>query len=401
MRHFRNRLTLRLFAGLLATLLWVVLTGVSVQAAPTAQSGGVIAVARLDGVNVRSGPSTMYPVVGVLAYGQNCPVIGRDTFSGWWLLQCPNGVTGWVSPDLVNIVGDPNSVPLYTVSGPPPAQPTPTPPPPVSGWSAMYFANRDLQGSPVLVQTVPDINFNWGYGSPGPNVPVDYFSARFQRTMALTPGYYQITLGMDDGARLFIDGQLILNDWRVGAFRQVNTLRYIDGAPHTYVVEYFEDTGLAALQLSFVPSAPPQPQIPTPSPGSWSVPQNQWLAQYFNNTDLAGGPVFLQYVPRGVYPLDLDWGYGSPAPNVNIDYFSARFEGVFFFDAGDYQFFARADDGVRIYIDNLLVVDAWWDGFKEPSNVFRRVGGGNHTIRVEFYERAGAAFIRAWWQRIN
>ena len=56
---------------------------------------------------------------------------------------------------------------------------------------------------------------------------------------------------------------------------------------------------------------------------------------------------------------------------------------------------------MRIYIDNLLIVDAWWDGFKEQSNVFRQLGGGNHTVRVDFYERAGTAFIRTWWQRIN
>ncbi|HQY90639.1 PA14 domain-containing protein [Caldilinea sp.] len=402
MKRYKTGLYLRLLVLLAAVLLLIVSAGADVQGAPATQTGGTVGVAKFDAVNVRSGPSTAYPVVGALAYGQSCPVIGRDTFSGWWLFQCPGGVTGWVSPDLVNIVGNPNSVPLYTVSGPTPSQPTPVPPPPpANGWNASYFANRDLQGSPVQVQTVPDINFSWGFGSPGPNVPPDYFSARYQRTMNMAPGYYQFTLGMDDGARLFIDGQLVLDDWRVGAFRQVSAIRYVDGNAHTYLVEYFEDTGQAAVQLTIAASAPPQPQIPTPSPGSWTVPQNQWLAQYFNNTDLAGGPIFLQYVPRGAYPLDLDWGYGSPAPNVNVDYFSARFEGIFFFDAGDYQFFTRVDDGVRIYIDNLLVVDAWWDGLKEPSNVFRRLGGGNHTVRVEYYERAGAASVRVWWSRIN
>jgi hypothetical protein len=367
-------------------------------AAPALQIGGTVGVAKVDAVNVRSGPSTGFPVVGVLAFGQSCPVIGRDTLSGWWLVQCPAGLIGWVSMDLVNIVGDPNSVPLYAVSGPAPAAPVQTPPPPpVNGWSASYFANRDLLGSPVHLQNVPDLNFNWGFGSPAPAVPVDYFSARFQRTMAMSPGYYQFTLGMDDGARLYIDGELVLNDWRAGSFRQVSVVRYLDGNAHTYGVEYFEDSGQASVQLSILPSAPPQP-VQQPVGG---VPQNQWLATYFNNTDLAGGSLLTQYVPRGAYPLDLDWGYGPPAANVNAEYFSTRFEGIFFFDAGDYQFYARADDGVRLYIDNILVLDSWWDGYKEPTNNFRRIGGGPHTIRVEYYERTGSAFIRVWWTRIN
>ncbi|MFN3333289.1 MAG: PA14 domain-containing protein [Caldilinea sp.] len=407
MNRTNNRLLLRLSFVLAALVLFGTLAGKTAEAAPQpapmAQVGGTVAVARVDSVNVRSGPSTGFPVVGVLSFGQSCPVIGRDTFSGWWLLQCPANLTGWVSPDLVNIVGNPNSVPLYTVTGPMPApvQPTPTPPPPPTGWSASYFANRDLQGSPVLALTVPDINFNWGFGSPGPTVPVDFFSARFQRTMRMAPGFYLFTLGMDDGARLFIDGELILNDWRIGSFRQLGAVRYIDGNPHTYVVEYFEDTGQAALQLTITPTAPPQPQPQPPQPGPGAIPQNQWLVQYFNNTDLAGGPLVTQFAPRGAFPLDLDWGYGSPAPGINADYFSARFEGIFYFDAGDYQFFARSDDGVRLYINNILVIDAWWDGFKESTNAFRRIGSGNHTIRIEFYERTGAAFVRAWWSRFN
>jgi hypothetical protein len=403
MNQTKNRLLLRL-CFVLTALLLLMLAGKAAEAAPqpapVAQVGGAVAVARVDSVNVRSGPGTGFPVVSALSFGQSCPVIGRDTFSGWWLLQCPANLIGWVSLDLVNIVGDPNSVPLYTVSGPMPApvQPIPAPPPP-TGWSASYFANRDLQGSPVLAQSVPDINFNWGFGSPGPTVPVDFFSARFQRTMTMAPGFYLFTLGMDDGARLFIDGELILNDWRIGSFRQLGAVRFIDGNPHTYVVEYFEDAGQAALQLTITPTAPPQPQPPQPGPGA--IPQNQWLAQYFNNTELAGGPLVTQFAPRGAFPLDLNWGYGSPASGINVDYFSARFEGIFYFDAGDYQFFARSDDGVRLYINNILVIDAWWDGFKESTNIFRQIGSGNHTIRIEFYERTGAAFVRAWWSRFN
>ena len=175
MKRHKTSYFMRALVVFAASLMLVLATGAAAQAgaveAPLAQSGGTIAVAKADSVNIRSGPSTGYPVVGSLAYGQSCPVIGRDTISGWWLLQCPNGVTGWVSPDLVNIIGDPNGVPLYTVAGPTPSQPQPQPTPPPSGWSASYFANRDLQGNPVLVQTVQDINFNWGYGSPGPSVP--------------------------------------------------------------------------------------------------------------------------------------------------------------------------------------------------------------------------------------
>jgi hypothetical protein len=98
----------------------------------------------------------------------------------------------------------------------------------------------------------------------------------------------------------------------------------------------------------------------------------------------------------------VDWGYGSPASGIiNDDNFSARWVGNFNFDAGDYQFQARTDDGVRVYIDGLRVIDAWSDGYKEPSNTFRQLGGGTHQITIEYYERGGTAFNRVWWWRID
>jgi hypothetical protein len=106
--------------------------------------------------------------------------------------------------------------------------------------------------------------------------------------------------------------------------------------------------------------------------------------------------------PRGNYPIDYNWGTGSPAPGiVNADLFSGRWVGTFNFEAGDYIFAANVDDGVRVYIDGHRIVDAWSDGYKEVSNRFNGIGNGNHEIRVEYYERYGGAALRVWWYRTN
>ena len=58
---------------------------------------------------------------------------------------------------------------------------------------------------------IADINFNWGYGSPGPDVPVDDFSALFERTLRFyAPREYRLCLcNLDDGARLWMNGELL------------------------------------------------------------------------------------------------------------------------------------------------------------------------------------------------
>jgi len=370
-----------------------------------AQSGAPMAYAKYDVINLRTGPSTAYPAVAELRYGEGCPIAGRDVSTGWWLLSCPNNLRAWTSYDVVTVTGDVATAPLYTVSGgaivAPPEQLAPPPPATFAGWQASYFANKDLSGVPVMVQDAPEVNFNWGAGSPGPNVPTDYFSARYERTLNLPAGSYFLTLRMDDGARVFIDDRVVMDDWRMGSWRELSSVVSLGGL-HRFRVEYFEDSGQAALYFAIAPygAAPaPQPTPPAwqPSAPNLAVPQEQWRAQFFNNTDVAGSPAAAQYEARSFYQLDKNWGANPPVAGVGADYWSARFEGQFFFTPADYMFYAQSDDGVRVWIDNILVIDAWFDGYKERSNRFDRIGEGNHTMRVEFYKRTGGAFLRIWW----
>jgi len=406
-RARRHPLRFVLTGLLILAVVATALAGVG-RAAPLAQTGGAMAVSAYDQVNIRSGPSTAYAAVGSLTLGQSCPIIGRDTATGWWLIRCPNGITGWVSPDVVTVVGDTSGVPAYTVGGSAivasPEPQAPSQPTTFSGWQASYFANADLAGVPVLVQDAPEINFDWGNGSPSPSVPVDNFSARYIRTLNLAAGNYLLTLRMDDGARVYVDNQLVLNDWRVGSQRELQQVVGLSGGNHTFTVEYFEGTGVASLFFAITPQAaqptptpPPPPPPYQPSVPNLSVPQDQWRAQFYNNTGLGGSPAAAFYLPRAAYQLDQNWGTGAPTTGVNADYFSAVFEGNFYFAAGDYMFYTQVDDGVRLYIDNILVIDAWSDGPKERSNRFNSIGVGYHNIRVEYYEQTGNAYVRAWW----
>jgi hypothetical protein len=64
-------------------------------------------------LNVRSGPGISYPVVGLLTRGEEVPVIGRHSPSGWWQVQWADGQSGWVSgrPAYVEVSGDTSALP--------------------------------------------------------------------------------------------------------------------------------------------------------------------------------------------------------------------------------------------------------------------------------------------------
>ena len=62
------------------------------------------------------------------------------------------------------------------------------PPPPVTPFTAEFFANRDLAGSPVVTRMDERIDFQWGGAAPDPALPNDSFSARWTRTTTYEAG---------------------------------------------------------------------------------------------------------------------------------------------------------------------------------------------------------------------
>lgn len=349
---------------------------------PPATPAVPVAVVTAANVNVRSGPGTEYPPVGNLVSGRTCTIVGRNQNATWWQLSCPGAVSGWVFGELLALAGPVSTVPVVQTAPPP----TPAPPTTFNNWKSSFFANRDLAGTPVLVQDQPNINFNWGAGSPGAGVPADNFSARFERTLNLAFGTYELAITMDDGARVFVDDQLVIDDWNVGASRTRTVQQVLSGAKR-FRIEYFEATGNAQLEfaVNLVSSS------------------EAWQATYYNGTTIGTNPILTRGEPRsGSRQLDYNWGYGPPFSGGPADQFSARWVGTFNFEGGDYRFNANVDDGIRVYIDGILILDRWQAGVNNGvTNTFRALGAGNHQIVVEYFEDRANAFITVWWERLS
>ena len=358
-----------------------------------------LAVAKFDRINLHAGPQNSFASVGQVTRGEACPIVGQNAQGTWWLLECADGTRGWINALLVNTQGSTESLSTARLAtatprpAPPTATPVPATPtavaPPTNVWRASYFANRNLSGAPVATSSPSLLSFNWGQGAPAENLPADGFSARFERAFDLDSNYYQISVRADDGVRVYLDDQLVIDRWSSGTGQPTSVSRRLTGR-HTLRVEYYEASGMASLRFNLTPLE----QAPV------------WQATYYSGTNLSGAPLLSRREPRGVNPLDYDWGSGSPldgtvARTQPVDNFSARWRGQFRFAAGDYRFRAVADGGVRVYLDGLLVIDEWSDGATSASNVFRNVGAGEHTVTVEYYERSGEAAVRVSWLRVG
>src|SRR5690606_1003224 len=63
-----------------------------------------------NGLNVRSGPGTAYPVVGAINSGQQADIAAKNPEGDWWQIALPTGGTGWVYGPLVQAIGDTTSI---------------------------------------------------------------------------------------------------------------------------------------------------------------------------------------------------------------------------------------------------------------------------------------------------
>lgn len=77
-------------------------------------------------LNVRSGPSTAYPVVGGLAAGSAVPIVGKNAAADWWQVTLPDATTGWLYAPLVEAAGNLAAVALAANIPAPPTLPPPT-----------------------------------------------------------------------------------------------------------------------------------------------------------------------------------------------------------------------------------------------------------------------------------
>jgi hypothetical protein len=121
-----------------------------------------------------------------------------------------------------------------------------------TGLKGDYFDNADLT-SLKLTRTDATVNFNWGNGSPDASIGTDSFSVRWTGTIQpLFSEPYTIETFSDDGDRVWINGLLVIDDWKIqrgGSGTHAATVLLTAGVKYPITVEFMENTGGAAMQL--------------------------------------------------------------------------------------------------------------------------------------------------------
>ncbi|HYG73448.1 MAG TPA: protein kinase, partial [Planctomycetota bacterium] len=153
------------------------------------------------------------------------------------------------------------------------------------------------------------------------------------------------------------------------------------------------------LSRSKPPATSVKPEAGTAGTGSAAVSTSSdkgggLLGEYYSNMDLSGTPA-----TRVDPELDFNWGDGSPMSGIPSERFSVRWTGfVTAAHSEVYTFSTTSDDGVRLWVDDRLLIDHWRTSNSEDrSEKIQLKAGQRHRIRLEFFDEIGLAIIKLQW----
>lgn len=274
---------------------------------------------------------------------------------------------------------------------------------PRNGLLGEYFSGTGL--TPLAYRGYDaDVNYNWYHASPDASLPVDSYSVRWTgyiKTPDGVSGNYTFFTVSDDGVRLWVNGQLLVNNWTNHAPTENSKVISLQGGQvYSIKLEYYEAGGTALIQMLWQPPNGAKEIIPSSRLLPVSEPASTYglKGEYFNGktlTDLR--------LTRYDNNVDYDWGNWYPDPVLPVDAFSARWTGSLRIPAGaggSYRFYTVADDGVRLWVNGQLIISDWTTHapVENMSSLIPLDGGKTYDIKLEYYEDWGGAMVQLLWQ---
>ena len=319
---------------------------------------------------------------GTVAFAQAGVAATTATFSqaGTYVLQLTASDGALSSQDTVTVVAS---------AAPPGGAGT--------GLTGTYFPSVDFTGTSIT-RIDATVNFDWGNGSPASGVGVDNFSVRWTgQVQAQFSETYTFSTMSDDGVRLWVNGQQLVNNWTVhGPTEDSGTITLVAGQKYELTMEFYDSAWGAMATLSWASPSTAKQIIPMTQlyPAAEAGTGTGLTGTYFSDTTLTNA-----VATRTDATVDFDWGNGSPASGVGVDNFSVRWSGQVQAQFSEtYTFSTMSDDGVRLWVNGQQLVNNWTDHAPtEDSGTITLMAGQKYDLTMEFYENGGGAMAKLSW----
>jgi hypothetical protein len=225
--------------------------------------------------------------------------------------------------------------------------------------------------------------FNWGSAAPAEGIGADNFSVRWSLNTSFNNANYLFYTFADDGVRVYVDNNLIINRWSNASNEVAYGNVSLAAGTHDVRVEYYEDSGDARIAV-----------------GWQQTVDNAWIGEYFANRDLGQPPLYIQQ-DSSINFGAAQWPSGSPN-GLTADNFSIRWNRNYNFGtAGTFRFVVTVQDGVRLYLNGVRIIDQWREVDTPQTYNVERSASGTQQVRLEYFDGPGSAEVSLGIARVS
>ncbi|MGC4232857.1 MAG: glycoside hydrolase family 3 C-terminal domain-containing protein [Niabella sp.] len=121
----------------------------------------------------------------------------------------------------------------------------------VAGLISKVFDNIELKGTPVYTSVDEDINKLWTLSKPTEKLNDHFYSVMWEGMIKTNKtGIFKIGLSGNDGYRLYLNNQLLIDNWKKESFRDILvSYNFEKGKEYPIKVEYYEPVANGKIQL--------------------------------------------------------------------------------------------------------------------------------------------------------
>ncbi len=251
-------------------------------------------------------------------------------------------------------------------------------------WQGEYYNNAELSGDPVYTIEEKRIDYDWDTGAPS-KLPKDGFSIRWTGEWDFEMGQYTFFVFADDGVRLWLDGKLLIDEWKLGRSLYYKTVLVKTADQHELKLEYFEESDLATIRLH------------------WRRTDLYplWHGDYYNQPWVELGWLYDQSDSS----IQFDWGEDCPVW-LPCDSFSIAWEAIPVFVTGTHRIYLYADEGYQLFVDGVKKKEGGWDvgqpgGAVDVTYDLEATDVEYRTIGFNFHDQGGPAEARLWIENLE
>jgi len=273
-----------------------------------------------------------------------------------------------------------------------------------TGLLAKYFPNTTFTtASPLWKRIDPIVNFDFGTGSPGGMVPVNYSVRRTGQIQAFSSETYTFQIDTTDGVRLTINGSVVIDQLGYQGASGAAPTSFTGSIPMTagskvsIQLDQVDTANESSIKLWWKSATVPQMIVPEsqlyPNDGIHGL-----SVSYYSNNNYSGSPT-LQRLEPDIYA---NWGSASPAAEsaLPVDNFSdiwlGQIESPY---TGNVVFCVDADEYVTVTVNGVAVItrtSATSSNF--CSGNVALVQGTLYSLRIDHVEKTSTALLKLRWQ---